>query len=142
MDKYFLVSPHVEDDRSKKYFYWMKENEGYWLQFVHGIWRPKQGGDIIKLCARAEDTTLLDWSGTWLSRPESTAGWLNRGGRFFGCPSNYHDQLAAYVIGVKVSEAENGGWVRVKDSRYYDCLKNLSAEQKNWLSEKGYKLYD
>ncbi len=85
---------------------------------------------------------MLDWSDTWLSRPESTAGWLNRGGRFFGCPSNYHDQLAAYVIGVKVTEAENTGWVRVKDSRYYDYLKSLSAEQKNWLSEKGYKLYD
>ncbi len=144
MEKYFLVSPHADADRPKKYFYWMRqnENEDNWVQFVHGIWRPKDNQDIIKLCSLTDHTTVLDWSDTWLYRPESHSGWLTRDGRFYGCPSNYHDQLAAYVIGIKTAEAEAAGWVRVKDSKYYDCLTRLSPEQKNWLSMHGHKVYD
>jgi hypothetical protein len=142
MERYFLVSPHDEEKTPKRYFYWMTENGGNWVQFVKGLWRPMHADDVIKLCATAEDPAMLDWRGTWLFRPESNAGWLNRGGRFYGCPSNFHDQLARYMLGIGTSSAEDTGWVRVRDSRYYECLKTPSAEQKNWLSENGYRIYD
>jgi len=142
-EQYYLVSPYDEDEKKQRYFFWMRESEDErWVQFVKGLWRPKHDGDIVKLCDKVEDTCLLDWSGTWLYRPESTAGWLTREGRFYGCPTYYHDQLAQYVMGIKASEAEEAGWVRVKDTKYYNCLKKLSPEQKNWLSAKGYKIYD
>lgn len=142
MDKYFLVSPENETDNLNRYFYWMRENDDNWVQFVKGVWRPKQNGDIIKLCAKVKKPFLLDWKGTWLFRPGSNFGWLNRNGRFFGCPTYYHDQLAEFMLGLDVTELENTGWVRVKGSNYYSCLKRLSAEQRNWLSIKGYKVYD
>src|SRR3989304_4811526 len=113
MEKYFLVSPQDESDSPNRYFYWMRENDDQWVQFVKGIWPPKNDGDLIKLCDKVEDTSMLDWSSTWLYRPESNAGWLTREGRFYGCPTYYHDQLAKDVIGVKTPEAGGVGGGRV-----------------------------
>jgi len=143
MERYYLVSPEKEKKKDKGYFYWMRENDDNWVQFVKGIWCPKTNKDEIKLCAEIdiEETFLLDWSNTWLHRPDSNAGWLNRDGRFFGCPWHYHDHLAKFVLGYEVPEVEDAGWVRVQNSQYYTCEKRLSAEQENWLSTRGFKIF-
>ena len=140
--KFYLVSPASPAGESPGVFYWMKDSGQSWIHFVKGVWKEKRAEDIIKEVVHAQDPFELDWSMTPLHNQDSLSGWLSRCGRFYGCPPNYHDKLACYVLGMKVPELESTGWVRVNDSRYYTCQKGLSAEQRNWLSGRGYRLYE
>lgn len=142
MPKYYLVALYDPESDLHKPCYWMKDNGEKWHYFLRGILKPKHPNDIIAEIVYAEDPIFLDWNKTPLLDPESTAGWLSRCGRFYGCPINYHDQLAYYVIGIKVSELESKGWVRVRDSKHFDCETQLSEEQKSWLTHNGHKVYD
>jgi len=54
MERYYLVSPEKEKKKDKGYFYWMRENDDNWVQFVKGIWCPKTNKDEIKLCGVAK----------------------------------------------------------------------------------------
>lgn len=140
--RYYLVCPFDEKTGKTGPCYWMKDGGDRWIHFVNGAWIEKKDGDVVKDVVRVRDVSELDWSQTPLRNPSSSSGWLSRGGRFFGCPPNWHDKFAAYVIGLKVDEMESQGWVRVLNSRYYVNEKRLSEEQINWLSTKGYKVYD
>jgi len=139
--EYFLVSPGA-GGQARNVYYWMQDGGERWIHFVKGIWKEKHEDDIVKEVVRAGDLSELDWSKTPLYDNDSVSGWLSRTGRFYGCPSHYHDKFAAFVLGIKVAELEKMGWVRVNDSRYYTCRLRPNAEQRNWLSEKGYKVYD
>jgi hypothetical protein len=142
MPEYFLVSLFNPESDSHKPFYWMMENGEKWKHFLYGVLKPKHTKDIVAEVVTAEHPVFLDWAKTPLLDPESTVGWLTRCGRFYGCPMNHHDQLAYYVLDIKVSELESTGWVRIKDSRHIHCEKRMSEEQKNWLSHNGHKVYD
>lgn len=145
-EKYFLVSPGEE--RAKKLrdgaqrFLWMRETDGQWVRIVNQSWRERHKSDIIQLCSIVESPLLLDWSRAYLHNNSYQSGWLNRDGRFYGCPENYHDKLAYFVLCIKVGELEQTGWVRVNNPVYYTHEKRLSEEQKNWLSTNGHKVYD
>lgn len=91
----------------------------------------------------ADHITRLDWRKTPFHNDRSTSGWLSRDGRFYGgCPSIHHDVIAHCVLGMKVGDMEDGGWARVYDSNRFTCEKRLSAEQRNWLLQKGHELSD
>jgi len=140
---YYLVCPFEEGegDDVTGTCYWMRDAGESWVHFVGGVWMKKKENDVVRDVVRVTDVSELDWHKTPLRTPLSSSGWLSRGGKYFGCPPNWHDKFAAYVLGIKVNELERSGWVRVNDSRYYTCEKTLSSEQKNWLSEKGYKIH-
>ncbi len=144
-DRYFLVSPG--DDQitrtraTARRYLWMREDNGQWVRILNQSWRERHSNDIIQLCTKVESPLLLDWSFAYLYKNDYQSGWLNRNGRFFGCPENYHDKLAHFVLFLKVGELERTGWVRVNNPLYYSHEKRLSEEQKNWLSSNGHKVY-
>ena len=140
--KYYLVSPGETREDKLRPFYWSTDNGGNWIGIARGIWRPKHADDIITEVFEAEDLTELDWKKTPFRNDGLPSGWLSRGGRFFGCPSCFHDIIAAIVLGMKVPELEKTGWARLYDHNRIACEHRLSAEQRNWLSLKGYKIAD
>ncbi len=140
---YYLVALAGENEAgSEPRYFWMKDGGERWIHFVEGCWPFKSEADIIAEVVHTKDVTDLDWSRTPLFDSDSSAGWLSRQGRFYGCPEKYHDKFAAYVLGIKVHELEKTGWARVLDSRSYAATKNLSVEQSSWLSQKGYRVYE
>jgi len=144
--KFYLIVPGDTDadtDSGRPHnFYWVEDKGEHWLHFLKGVWHPKHTEDTVIECSLADDITELDWSKTPLHNDTLTSGWLCRSGRFYGCPSYFHDKLAAYVLGAKVPDLEKTGWVRVYDKNRYTCDHRLSEEQKNWLSENGYKIHE
>ncbi|MBI5643750.1 MAG: hypothetical protein HY954_09790 [Deltaproteobacteria bacterium] len=140
--KYFLVSPGSSATQKPRPFYWSLDNGEKWIGVARSIWREKHEKDVIVESAEAQDLTELDWTKTPFHNDTLTSGWLSRDGRFYGCPQVNHDVLAYCVLGIKVGELEQMGWVRVYDSSRYTCEKRLSPEQANWLSENGYTVYD
>lgn len=140
--KFYLVAPGERKSGGSQDFFWMQDNGEYWIHIVKGEWRKKHDDDEVIECSLTDEVTELDWSKTPLHCSSYTSGWLCRSGRFYGCPPYYHDKLAAYVLGTKVPHLEKTGWVRVWDRNRYTCDHRLSAEQKNWLSENGYKLFE
>ncbi len=139
---YFLVSPVECEGISPRPFYWMRDGGDRWVNFVKGNWPIKSNGDIVLDRVRTGDMTELDWGRTPLYKKNSSSGWLSREGRFYGCPENYHDKFAAYVLGIKVHKLESTGWARILDCKSYSSEKNLSQEQNGWLTRKGYRIYD
>jgi hypothetical protein len=127
---------------SEPRYFWMRDGGDRWIHFVEGCWPFKNESDIIAEVVMTQDVTDLDWSRTPLFDSDSSAGWLSRQGRFYGCPEKYHDKFAAYVLGMKVHELESTGWARVLDSSSYAATQNLSPEQNSWLAHKGYKVYE
>ncbi|MBI1912915.1 MAG: hypothetical protein HYS21_13060 [Deltaproteobacteria bacterium] len=140
--KYYLVALFDADSDSQEQFCWMTYNGEKWVNALNGNWKPKHKKDIIAEIVEVEHITELDWSKTPLYNDELISGWLSRDGRFYGCPSKYHDTLAACVLGLKVPELENMGWVRVYDHNWFTCQHRLSAEQRNWLSQNGHRVTD
>ena len=140
--KYYLVSPGETENEKVRPYYWSTDNGDKWIGIARGIWRTKHAADLITEVAEAEDLTELDWKKTPFRNDGLASGWLCRCGKFFGCPSCYHDIIAAVVIGIKVPELEKKGWVRIHDKGRIACDHRLSEEQKNWLSEHGHKVLD
>lgn len=139
---YYLVSPGVSKLEKPRPYYWSLDNGDNWIGVARGIWRQKHSDDVVVESAQAAHLTCLDWSKTPFYDNSLLSGWLSRDGGFYGCPEKYHDLAAYIIIGLKVKDLENTGWVRVHDSTRYVCEKRLSAEQKNWLSMNGFKIYD
>jgi len=104
------------------------------------------GDDVIYETVEAKSFEDLDWSKTYLNQPDSDAGWLDRNGRFYGCDSRDHDACAWFLLKKKVSELEKTGWVRVYGPPEcyltWTVQGRLSAEQRNWLSRRGYVIRD
>lgn len=142
MKKYYLVSLGTYNKKPRQFF-WMLDNGDTWIDLAdQSAWKDKNEADIIAEAIEAEHTTDLDWAKTPLLNDKSISGWLSRYGRFYGCPSYHHDNVAHLVLGMTVQELENRGWVRVFDERWFTCQQRLSAEQRNWLSENGYVVHD
>jgi hypothetical protein len=140
MPKYCLVS--LYDPESERHLpgYWMLDDGEKWKHFLKGVLKPKHPNDVVKEVVYAEGPQSLDWSKTPLVDPGSNAGWLSRGGAFYGCPINHHDQYACYVLGMEVSELNEKGWARVRSTRYFECEQELSDEQKQWLAHHGHRM--
>jgi len=140
---YYLVSPHQEDPDKAGLCYWMMDEGENWINILKSsVYVRKDDGDVILESVEAEDLFELDWKKTPLHNDELTSGWLSRNGRFYGCPSKYHDMLAGCVFGIKVAELERTGWVRVYSARRFTCETRISEEQRNWLAERGYRHLD
>jgi len=139
---YFLVSPSHFKDISPRPFFWMRDGGDRWVNFVKGKWPFKSDGDIVLERVKTSDMTELNWGRTALYDNKSSSGWLSRVGRFYGCPANYHDKFAAYVLGIKVDKLENTGWARILDYSSYSTERNLSHEQNSWLTRMGYRIYE
>lgn len=137
--KYYLISPGGTEGSRR--FYWSLDNGDTWIGIARGIYRQKHERDIVKEVVEARHITHLDWKKTPFRNDTLSTGWLSRDGRFYGCPAVFHDVIAYCVLGVKVSDLENAGWVRVH-SNWFACEQRLSAEQRNWLSQNGHKIYD
>ena len=112
---------------------------------------PQQCLKILKT-VQANDFQDLDWSGTLLDDPNQASGYLSREGRFCGCPSHMHISCATYHLGKSARELEEQGWVHIygrpktdRDHEFdiaWSCSKTLSAEQRNWLVKRGYRVND
>lgn len=123
----------------------------WWVELAEdGMYTNDAGG---RMCTEAKSFTVhekvraacfqeLDWSGTYLVDSDSDAGWLDREGRFYGCPREGHDDYAYYIFEKSVRELEETGWVRIYHAELYVHEKPLSAEQKNWLSSHGHTVFD
>lgn len=140
--EFYLVSYRTGMPRTPRVSWWMKDAGGSWDHFIKGVLHPKNDDDQVVTAVKAACSTELDWTRTPLHDRGRVSGWLSRDGRFYGCPSNYHDKFAFHVLGAKVPELEQEGWVRIYFRNYYTCEKRLSAEQANWLSQNGHKIYD
>ena len=140
---YYLVSLAEDEGRGNdRRYFWMRDGGERWVHFVEGRWPFKNEADIIAEVVRTDDITDLDWSLTPLYDSDSSSGWLSREGRFYGCPANYHDKFAAYVLGTKVHDLEDCGWARVLDSSSYTATRGLSHDQNSWLERRGYTVYE
>jgi hypothetical protein len=116
-----------------------------------GGWQSIEGAEIVKR-TQANGFRHLDWSGTILDDPSQDAGYLDRGGRFYGCPTRLHISCATYRLRKDATALDDEGWVHIygpprpgSDTEYernWICMKTLSAEQRNWLSGKGYIVRD
>lgn len=142
LQRYYLVRPGSEKKKAAAPAYWMQDEGGEWVEAARSRNREKHAKDEVLEVAEAEHLTLLDWRKTPYYTPEGNSGWLSREGRFYGCPNYCHDVLAWCVLGMKVPELEKLGWVRVYSETWYVCQTRLSAEQKNWLSLNGHKIFD
>ncbi|MFQ5736719.1 MAG: hypothetical protein ACE5GY_07635 [Thermodesulfobacteriota bacterium] len=141
--KYYLVALGRDEYESPENFYWMVDKGEKWLNIAkRNILKPKSDDDIIKAVVETNDLTALNWSETPLYDDGLTSGWLSRDGRFYGCPSKYHDTLAYCVLGITVADLENTGWVRIYSERHFTCLHRISEEQRNWLSSNYYRVPD
>lgn len=139
---YYLVIPGLHISEGKTSSYWMMDNGDTWINAANSHWKEKHELDRVLEVVKEEHHTLLNWTKTPFYGHDYISGWLSREGRFYGCPSNYHDVLAYCVLGMKVPELEKLGWVRVYSHNWFTCDHRLSAEQRNWLSESGHKVLD
>lgn len=99
---------------------------GYWVGSGGGGFGVSESDKILDI-REVEDDAELPWSTTAtfaIKLKEDalsgryTAGWLSPEGVFYGCAYMEHDDLAFYVIGKRVSELEDLGWLRVHDKDY------------------------
>ncbi|MBI5588152.1 MAG: hypothetical protein HY889_07290 [Deltaproteobacteria bacterium] len=138
--KFFLVSPGDSTQKPRP-FYWSLDIGDKWIGVARSVYREKHPEDIVKEVSEAHHLTQLDWRKTPFRNDELATGWLSRDGRFYGCPAVHHDVIAYCVLGMKVADLEEMGWARVYSNRF-TCEKRLSAEQRNWLSENGHRVFD
>ena len=142
------------DDEELKEFHLvempMKQGRN-WMLFsedLDRVYENRHGGKMPSLLdppisiVGAKNFMGLDWSVTYLSKSGEGAGWLDRAGRFFGCPREEHDAHAELILKSDVYELERRGWVRVNNKTKYQNPKPLSTEQRMWLDRKGYEVED
>jgi hypothetical protein len=70
--------------------------------------------------------------------PESSYGWLNRKGEFFGCHKNEYDTMDI-CTGKSALHCENEGWCWVTPARWLTNW-DLSPAQKRFLTSKGHNV--
>ena len=69
-------------------------------------------------------------------------GWLSPEGRHYPCRNTEHSHLAIKLGGGEIL-LESKGWVKIAlDDTYFFTGRNMTAEQKNWLSINGFELED
>lgn len=67
-------------------------------------------------------------------------GWLSSEGRHYPCRNTEHTILAHRLGGGEVL-LESNGWVKIATSSIYFFMgRNMTAEQRNWLSAHGFEL--
>lgn len=138
---YYLLSPGTASVQNPRPYYWSLDNGDTWIGVARGIYRKKHEADLIKEVKEAASLTELDWTKTPFRNDNLLTGWLSRDGRFYGCPDVFHDVIAYCVLGMKVGDIEGLGWARVHGT-WFVCERRLSAEQRNWLQENGFTVYD
>src|SRR3972149_10751953 len=74
---------------------WFKgdNNKDVWHNGSGGYCSKSDKDEVIKE-VDVEDWGDLDWLVTELLDPNSPYGWLNRGGKYYGCSSQAHDRMA------------------------------------------------
>ncbi len=114
---------------------WTNKNSGYCL-FCED--------DEIIAEVEAYDWDDLDWNHLIEGFDDDwSIGWLDRSGRFTPCRSWLHDQVADLIFGLEGNTLETRGWVKlwgIKSDPQFSNEKNLSAEQRNWMSRRGFNL--
>lgn len=96
--------------------------------------------DII---CEANDWDELDYS--YLLKPESKYGWIDRNGRFYGCNYEEHDDIAELVLHKSSRQLETEGWIKIYASFTHDIeayiddkwRRLITPEQIQTLSDKG-----
>lgn len=130
------------------YFRHWRQSIGDKLYYRSGGYTYKDPSTKVLEVVEREDWDDLDQSKSSLAIPEDEAvtGWLARSGKFHGCQAKHHDHYARIVLGKTVAQMEKEGWCRVYGPPEvypsFVCLYRLglSAEQRNWLSRRGYNL--
>lgn len=124
------------------------------LNNMSGGFTVLNGEDQILQEIQANNFEDLDWKDTILDDPSQDAGYLDRSGRFIGCSAYRHISCAKYRLNKTQDQLEKEGWVHIygppldsgkqpaDGSRTYICMRRLSAEQRNWLSKRGYVIED
>jgi len=134
------------------------KNNSFWVEKVSLGDRPYYKGPTgtyhvgthLTFIKQLKTTTdKLDWTGTYLDRPNSSCGWVNPKGSFFGCPINEHYFYAKYLLKRDAIDLLKEGWIKILDKpngvlakiitdELYIALLDLTNEQKEWLKKNGY----
>jgi hypothetical protein len=155
--------PDAHDEDLMEFHLLDENGELYWAEYAphpnggdmaylnqQGSGWQLTGEEVVVRKAHAEDWRDLDWSETSLVDPKSAAGWLDRAGRFHGCPHEAHDTYADLVLKTSAFDLENAGWVRVYGEGHlplewvigYRSGLRLSDEQRMWLDRKGMTVHE
>lgn len=122
----------------------------YWAQDVHGFWKNTYRGKSLKdkkdkifETIEVENCKDLDWIKTGLLRDWDDCGWLRRDGKWYGCDTYNHVQVAWLILHQSEAELERAGWCRVwrapeNSGDEWICSHRLSVEQRNWLLFRGH----
>jgi len=128
---------------------WFEDGVSRWVNHSGGGFEKSPDKEEIVDECHAEDIFELDWTRTTYNRPDSEIGWLAPDGRWHGCGSQDHDFVAEMILKMPTREAEKTH-VRVDGPRCVEMGgpgwrfqgRRLTAEQRNWLSLRGYKVED
>jgi hypothetical protein len=99
---------------------------------------------ILETDEESKDFYELDWTKTTLIKPDSEGGWLTPDGTWYGCSYRDHAEVADLVFHKTEWELEELGYARVKSTNVLVELykRRLTADQRNWLSLRGYEFCD
>lgn len=118
---------------------WYERSRDRWVNF-NGGWRSIVASDEVLDEVEADDVHDLDWRRTDMVDEKSTAGWLDREGRYTGCDSQAHDMVADLVFNKSVQEMEDQGFVRIYGSDAYVCTKRMTPDQRTYMQGRGFIL--
>lgn len=95
-------------------------------------YKPEEDEEIIECEGWNELEGKIDYS--YLLKPNSRNGWLDRGGNYYGCNYSDHDILAQKVLKKSEIELENLGWVKIggyteEKEVYWDVRRHRLTEQ-------------
>jgi hypothetical protein len=156
-ERVWRILPHA--DSPLRTFY--KVRTPFWTSWCEKVWRrgedhyvgfsgggsPLPDGAEIVETVEAHDFDELDWHGTFLDEPDSSAGWVDPDGTWYGCDREHHDLYVQFMLKMTVGDVEERGWCRVlgppgsalqHESDYLCVARRLTAEQRNTLSLRGY----
>ncbi len=126
-------------------------DEERWGNHMGGYcYRDPDNETILEECW-VESYVELDHTktGMVLKPKQSTGGWIDPQGNFYGCLYMGHNDIISLIIKRTTNEVMDEGWIKIynmpdqKINRsidlYYCCEKTITPEQKKTMLELGYK---
>ena len=128
-------------------------DNGWWKISENGKYLENRSGGYHGYTPREDDIIVEvdDWDDldySYLLKPDSPYGWIDRDGKFYGCDYRHHNALAIYVF--RKDDEEDlirEGWVKVyrdfqgKICAYYDwslgVRGRLTEAQEKTLDERN-----
>ena len=112
------------------------EDNGWWKISSDGkrlINRHGGGHDYIPsdndIICEVDHWEDLDYS--YLLKPDSPYGWIDREGKWYGCRYMQHDDVAELVLHTSSRELEENGWIKI--FRTWNCQRDAYIDYQNGI---------